>query len=93
MSYRREIPKLNKGNFVAWQGLMRLHMETISNSSCQHLDIEYKTPSRTLSVEDITSTLSYVEFDEVKDQTIAHAMWIKLKDIYGGDENVRRAKA
>ena len=39
---------------------------------------------------DIASTLNYVEFDEVKDCPISHEMWIKLKDIYGGDENVRR---
>ena len=42
---------------------------------------------------DITSALSYSEFDEVKDYKTTHAMWTKLKDIYGGDENVRRAKA
>ena len=41
---------------------------------------------------DIASTLSYVEFDEVKDCKTAHTMWTKLKDIYGGDDNVRRAK-
>ena len=42
---------------------------------------------------DIASTLSYAEFDEVKDFKIAHEMWTKLKDIYGGDDNVRRAKS
>ena len=42
---------------------------------------------------DIASTLSYVEFDEVKDYKIAYAMWNTLKEIYGGDDNVRRAKA
>ena len=80
MCYRREIPKLNRDNFVAWQGLMRLHLATISDSGCTYLDSEYKTPSGTLSVEDIAekknhniimidiaSALSYVEFDEVKD--------------------------
>ena len=41
---------------------------------------------------DIASTLSYEEFDEVKDCTTSFAMWNKLKDIYGGDDNVRRAK-
>ena len=41
---------------------------------------------------DIASTLSYPEYDEVKDCKIAHAMWTKLKDIYVGDGNVRRAK-
>ena len=41
---------------------------------------------------DIASSLSYEEFDEIKDWKIAHAMWYKLKEIYGGDDNVRRAK-
>ena len=36
---------------------------------------------------------SYDEFDEVKDCKTTHAMWTKLKDIYGGDDNVRRGKA
>ena len=41
----------------------------------------------------IASSISYIEFDEVKDYPIAYDMWKKLKEIYGGDENVRRAKA
>ena len=41
---------------------------------------------------DNASTLSYKEFDEIKDYKNAHEMWIKLMEIYGGDENVRRAK-
>ena len=105
MYYKRELPKLNKDNFVAWQGLMRLHLATISDSGCKYLDTKYKTPTRTLSVEDIVekknhnimmidiaSALNYVEFDEVKDYQTTHEMWTKLKDIYGGDDNVRRSK-
>ena len=42
---------------------------------------------------DIASALNYVEFDEVKSFTIAYDMWIKLKAIYGGYDNVTRAKA
>ena len=41
---------------------------------------------------DIAYALSYAKFDEVKDCKTTHAIWIKLKDIYGGDENVTRAK-
>ena len=106
MSYKREIPKPNRDNFATWQGLMRLHLATISDQSCKYLYTEYKTPTRTLSVEDIAekknhnimmidiaSTLSYAKFDEVKDCKTAHEMWTKLKYIYGGDDNVRRAKA
>ena len=40
----------------------------------------------------IASALSYAEYDEVKDCKTAYEMWNKLKYIYGGDENVRRAK-
>ena len=41
---------------------------------------------------DIASALSYEEFDEIKDCTTTHQRWIKLKEIYGGDDNVKRAK-
>ena len=105
MSYKREIPRLNKDNILACQVLMRLHLATINDSGCKYLDAKYETPTGTLSIEDlakkknhnimmidIASTLSYEEFDEVKDCKIYFAMWNKLKGIYGGDENVRRAK-
>jgi hypothetical protein len=72
----------------------------------KYLDEEYVTPSGTLSINDIVdkknhntmmidiaSALSYEEFDDVKDCKSAFEMWNKLKDIYGGDDNVRRAKA
>ena len=42
---------------------------------------------------DIASALSYEEFDEIKDCKNAFEMWKKLKEIYRGDDNVRRAKA
>ena len=41
---------------------------------------------------DIAFSLSYAKFEEVKDCKTTYAMWNKLKDIYGGYENVRRAK-
>ena len=106
MSYKREIPKLNRDNFSAWQGLMRLHLVIISDSGCKYLDEEYKTPTGTLSIRDlakkknhsimmidIASALSYDEFDEIKDCKTTFDMWNKLNKIYGGDENVRIAKA
>ena len=106
MSYKREIPRLNRDNFLAWQGLMRLHLASIGDSGLKYLDAEYAEPSGTLSANDIAekkthnnmmidiaSTLSYEEFDEIKDCKSANAMWKKLKEIYGGDDNVRRAKA
>ncbi|MFA1068236.1 hypothetical protein ACDI57_27835, partial [Klebsiella pneumoniae] len=58
---------------------MRLHLATISDSSCKYLDEEYKTHTGTSSVGDLAEkknhnimmidiafALSYVEFDEVK---------------------------
>ena len=87
-------------------GLMRLHLATINDLGCKYLDVEYKTPTWTLSVEDIdekknhsimmidiSSALSYANFDELKDYKTAYEMSNKLKDIYGGDENVRGTKA
>ena len=105
MSYIREIPRLNRDNFLAWQGIMRLHLAIISNLGCKYLDAKYETLTGTSSIEDlveknnhnimmidIASALSYAKSNEVKDCKIAYAMWNKLKEIYGGDENVRRAK-
>ena len=92
MSYRREIPRLNKDNFSAWQEFMRLHLATINDFRCKYLDEEYQTPIKTLSVGDIVekknhnimmidiaSTLSYVKFDEIKDCKLAYTMWNKIK--------------
>ena len=106
MSYKREIPRLNRDNFSAWQGLMKLHLASIGDSGLKYLDTAYVEPSSTLSASDIAekkthnnmmidiaSSLSYEEFDEIKDYTTANAMWKNLKEIYGLDDNVRRAKA
>ena len=84
---------------------MRLHLASIGDTWLKYLDAEYVDPIDTLSVNeiaekktdntmmiDITFSLSYEEFDEIKDYENAHAMWNKLKEIYGGDDNVRRAK-
>ena len=59
---------------------MRLHLASIGDSGCKYLDEEYITPSGTLFVGyitekknhstmmiDIASSLSYEEFDEIKD--------------------------
>ena len=42
---------------------------------------------------DIALALSYEEFDKIKDCKTTFEMWNKLKEIYGGDYNGRRAKA
>ena len=42
---------------------------------------------------DVEFSISYEEFDEVKHCKTTFTMWNKLKNIYGGDYNVRREKA
>ena len=41
---------------------------------------------------DIASSLNHIEFDEVKDCPTTFHMWKKVEEIFGGDDNVRRAK-
>ena len=38
---RREVPKLNKENFLAWKSLMRLHIVGIGDGEIHYLDNEY----------------------------------------------------
>ena len=84
---------------------MKLHLATVGDTRLKYLDEKYEEPSGTLSVNDIAekkthnnmmidiaSALSYEEFDDIKDCKIAFEMWNKLKEIYGGDDNVRREK-
>ena len=42
---------------------------------------------------DIASALSYEESDDIKECKTTFEMWNKVKDLYDGDDNVRRAKA
>ena len=41
---------------------------------------------------EIALALSYVEYDYIKGCSTAHQMWETLSNIYGGDDNVKRAK-
>ena len=85
---------------------MKLHLETISDSGLKYLNAQYKAPTGTLTMEEIVekknhnimmifivSALNYAEFDKVNGCANAHEMWIKIKDIYGGNDNVRISKA
>ena len=85
---------------------MRLHLASIGDTRLKYLETKYVEPSGTLAINDIAekkthnnmmihiaSALSYEEFDKIKDYKFANAMWKKLKEIYGGDDNVRRAEA
>lgn len=42
---------------------------------------------------EIASSLSYAEFDDIKDYKNAKEMWDKLRDIYRGYDNVLRTKS
>ena len=44
------------------------------------------------SMLEISSTLSYVEYDDIKECDTIHKMWETLSNIYGVDDNVKRAK-
>ena len=41
---------------------------------------------------EISSTLSYAEFDDIKQCNTTFKMWDTLQNIYGGHKNVQRAK-
>ena len=41
---------------------------------------------------EIASALSYTEYDDIKGCDTAHKMWENLSNMYGGDDNVKRAK-
>ena len=41
---------------------------------------------------EIAWTLSYAEYDDIQGCDTAHKMWTTLSTIYGGDENIQRAK-
>ena len=106
MTHKRDVPKLNKENFPTWKNLMRLHISSINDSSINSMDNEYvKVITTPLTIEqlklkqehnqamlEISSSLSYAKFDEIKGCDSAKKMCDALHTIYGGDANVLRAK-
>ena len=42
---------------------------------------------------EITSSLSYTKFDDIKGYDTAKKMWDALHTLYGGDNNVQRDKS
>jgi len=95
---KREVPKLKKDNFVAWQSLMKLHLGSVGDYAQNSIVTEHVDPTGTLTIEDmknkqehnqtmleIASTLNYAEFDDIKGCDTAFKMWKALLDIYGGD--------
>ena len=102
---KREVPKLNRDNFPAWKILMNLHLGVLGGHAQSTITTKHVDPTGALTTEDlkkkkehnqtmldITSTLSYAKFDDIKNLDSAKKMWDSLHTIYGGDKNVLRAK-
>ena len=98
---KRDVPKLNRDNFSTWQSLMKLHLGSISDYAKNSIIVEHTDLVGPLSANDlrkkkehnqvmleIASTLSYVEYDDIKGCNTTHKMWTTLSTIYGGDDNV-----
>ena len=84
---------------------MKLHLGSISDYAQTSISIDHITLAGPLTVEDlsknkehdqamleIASALSYVEYDDIKGCDTTHKMWETLSIIYGGDDDVKRAK-
>ena len=102
---KREVPKLNRDNFVAWKSLMKFHLGSIGDSAQTSIKVDHIDPTRPLTKDDlskkkehnqvmleISSALSYAEYDDIKGCDTTCKMWKTLSTIYGGDDNVQRAK-
>ena len=102
---KREVPKMNKDNFAAWKSLMKLHLASIGDYAQTSITVDHVDPAGPLTRDDmnkkkehnqamleIASALSYAKYDDIKGCSTAHQMWETLSNIYGGDDNVKRAK-
>ena len=102
---KREVPKINKDNVVAWKSLMKLHLGSIGDYAQISIATKHVDPIGTLTAEDlknkqehnqtmleIASALNYAKFDDIKGCDTTFKMWKALSDIYGRDQNVQRAK-
>ena len=101
---KREVPKLNSDNFAIWQSLIKLHLRSIGDHAQILITVDHKDPVGPLTAEDlskkehnqamleITSALSYAEYDDIKGCDTKHKMQTTLSTIYGGYENIQRAE-
>ena len=77
--YKKEVPKLNKENFPAWQSLMKLHISRIGDTAWSSVEHPYVDQIGTLTTKqlkgrkeynqamlEIASALSYSEYEDVK---------------------------
>lgn len=103
--YRKEVSKLNKEKFLAWKILMKLQLEVLgyyahSTITTKHVHLVGAPTTDQLKqkkehnqeILEIASSLSYSKFDEIKGCDTTKKMWDALHVIYGGDNNVLRAK-
>ena len=76
---KREVPKLNKDKFFAWQSLMKLHLGSIGDYAQTSITVDHTDPAGPLTTEDlskkkehnqkmleIVSALSYAKYDDIK---------------------------
>ena len=102
---KREVPKLNKDKFIAWQILMKLHLGSIGDYAQVSIITRHVDPIGTLTTKDlnkkqehnqtmleIASALNYAEFNDIKGCKTAFKMCKALSNIYGGDLNFQREK-
>ena len=92
---RREVPKLNRDNFSAWQSIMKWHLRGIGDHAQDCIITEHvkstpptvddlrKRKEHNQAMLEIASALSYAEFDDIKSLNSAKKMWDALKTIYG----------
>ena len=84
---------------------MKFYIGSIGDYAQTSITIDHTNLAGPLTIEDMNKknqhklemleiplALSYVEYDDIKECHTTHKMWENLSNIYGGDENVKRAK-
>ena len=102
---KREVPKLNRDNVATWKSIMKLHLGSIgdyekTSITVDHVDLAgplttndlRKKKEHNQAMSEIASALNYVEYDDIKGCDTTPKMLETLSNIYGGDDNVQRAK-
>ena len=85
---KREVPKLNKEKFPTWKSLMKLHLQGLGDHLQSTIFFEHVNPTGVLTAEDlkkkkehnqamleISSSLRYSEFHDIKTCDTAKKMW------------------
>ena len=50
---KREVPKLNRKNFIAWKSLMKLHLGSIGDYARESVATEHTDPTGAPTAEDL----------------------------------------